>query len=107
MRRSSLAGCLAEGGNTIRKITVTALALILVTLIFLQVQAGKKQWLVSTLYSPEQVFSDVLSAKDVAVRFSKDDQVFYVLSIDRQVTVYDSQHRRLRTIPTYMGTPDS
>ena len=94
-----------------RRIIGMALALSLIAIILLHVHAGKQQTTLSVphraLYSSVRVFSDVFSAKDVAVHFSRDDQVFYVLSSNRKVIVYDSQNKRLLTVPTYMGTPDS
>lgn len=94
-----------------RRIVGTAMSLSLIAITLLQVHAGKRQTPYSaqprTLYSSEQVFSDVLDAKDVAVHFSGDDQFVYVLSINGRVTVYESQNKRVLTLPTYMGAPDS
>lgn len=90
-----------------RKIALTVLALVQVGLILFQTHADKKQLLHSTLYSSSPVLSYGFSPKDIAVRFSGDDQTLYLLNVDSQVSVFNSQYRRLLAFHTRMESPDS
>lgn len=90
-----------------RKIALTLLALTQVALILIQTHADKKRPLHTTLYSSEPVLSYGFAPKDIAVRSSGDDQMLYVLNPDSQVSVFDSQYRRLLAIHTRMDSPDS
>lgn len=90
-----------------RKIALTLLVLTQVAVILLHTHADKKKPLRSTLYSSEQVVRDSFSPKDIAVRLSGDDRTLYTLNIDRQVSVFDSQYRRLSAFFTRMASPNS
>jgi hypothetical protein len=91
-----------------KKLAFTALAFTFMICLF-QVQAGKQRPALTSLYSSERVFNDTPSVfiKDVTGRRFQDDQLFYVLMTNRQVAVYDSQDRLMRTVPTFMNFPDS
>ncbi len=72
-----------------------------------QIQVKKLSRTINSFYSSERVFSDVVFKKDVAIRRSKDRQLFYILGGDRQVSAYDSEHNLLRRFPSYMQSPSS
>lgn len=90
-----------------RKIALTLVALTQVALILIHTHADKKRPLHTTLFSSERVLSDDFSPKDIAQRFSGNEQILYTLGIDRKVCVFDSQYRPLLAIHTRMESPDS
>jgi|SRR5215213_62605 len=90
-----------------RKPFVLALIVIQMAVTLFQAEARKQLSSHTALSSSEQVFNEALFIKDVAARFSNDDQFFYTLNADGQVNVYDSRHKLLRIVPCHTQSSDS
>jgi hypothetical protein len=98
-----------------RNSVFVVLSFTLMTLVLFPVQAKKKVQIQvkkspqtnNSFNSSERIFSDVISKKAVAIRPSKDKQLFYILGGDRRVSVYDSQHNFLHVFSSYMQSPSS
>lgn len=89
----------------------SALALAIFTTLLVTVprlsEAQKGENPIIDLSSGEQVFGNTSFMKDVAARSDSNVGGFYLLGSDGQVYVYDSQHKLIRTIPTYVKAPVS